>query len=74
MKKFISTLLVVSMMSSGAVALAEGHPHHGGYPFPGFPFYPFYQQEENQQPDLNEEAGIETLRLHTTTSTTVRGH
>lgn len=71
MKKFISTLLVVSMMSAGAVALAEGQPHHGGYPFPGFPFY---QHEETQQPNLNEEAGIETLRLHTTTSTTVRGH
>lgn len=77
MKKFLSTLLVASMLSAGAVALAEDHPHHHGHPFPFF--FPFYQQQvpqypQQQEPDLNEEAGISTLRLHTTTSTTVRGH
>lgn len=77
MKKFLSTLLVASMLSAGAVALAEDHPHHRGYPFPFF--FPFYQQQvpqypQQQEPDLNEEAGINPLRLHTTTSTTVRGH
>ncbi len=77
MKKFLSTLLVASMLSAGAVALAEDHPHHHGYPFPFF--FPFYQQQvpqypQQQEPDLNEEAGINPLRLHTTTSTTVRGH